>query len=70
VSVILSRLGNPDSQQTIDGQKFYTWRIGTAERPCLIAAGIVGDIVDSYNATGDIAICSPYLPAAQPATAQ
>lgn len=70
VSVILARLGNPDSQQTIQGQKFYLWRIGTPLQDCLISAGIVGDIVDSYNATGDVAICSPYLPAAQPVTAQ
>jgi hypothetical protein len=70
VSVIIARLGNPDFQQTISGQKFYMWRIGTATQDCLIAAGISGDIVDSYNATGDAAICSPYLPPAEAAPAQ
>jgi hypothetical protein len=70
VSAIIARLGNPDFQQTISGQKFYMWRIGMGTQECLIAAGIAGDIVDSYNATGDAAICSPYLPPAQPVTAQ
>ena len=67
VSVIIARLGNPDFQQTISGQKFYMWRIGTATQNCLVAAGISGDIVDSYDATGDAAICAPYLPPAEPA---
>jgi hypothetical protein len=71
VSVIITRLGNPSYQQTISGQKFYMWRIGSGgAQECLVAAGIVGDIVDSYNATGDAAICSPYLPPAEPVTAQ
>jgi hypothetical protein len=70
VSVIIARLGNPDFQQTISGQKFYMWRIGTATQSCLLAAGISGDTVDSYNATGDAAICSPYLPPAEPVQSQ
>ena len=70
VSVIIARLGNPDFQQTISGQKFYMWRIGTATQNCLVAAGISGNIVDSYDATGDAAICGPYLPPAEPVAAQ
>ncbi|WP_298260784.1 hypothetical protein [Bradyrhizobium sp.] len=70
VSVIVARLGNPDFQQTISGQKFFMWRIGTSTQNCLIAAGISGDVVDSYNATGDVAMCSPYLPPAEPVQAQ
>ena len=69
-SVLLARMGNPDYQQTISGQKFYMWRIGVSDRTCLVAAGLSGDIVDSYNATGDIGICGPYLPPAQPVAAQ
>jgi hypothetical protein len=70
VSVIIARLGNPDFQQTISGQKFYMWRIGTATQNCLVAAGISGDVVDSYDATGDAAICGPYLPPSEPVQAQ
>ena len=70
VSVLLARMGNPDYQQTISGQKFYMWRIGVSDRTCLVAAGLSGDIVDSYNATGDIGICGPSLPPAQPVAAQ
>lgn len=70
VSVIIGRLGNPDYQQTISGQKFYMWRIGTATQNCLVAAGISGNIVDSYDATGDAAICAPYLPPAESVPAQ
>jgi hypothetical protein len=70
VSVIVARLGNPDYQQTISGQKFFMWRIGMGTQECLIAAGIVSDMVDSYNATGDAAICAPYVPPAQPPAAQ
>lgn len=70
VSVIITQLGNPDYQQTISGQKFYLWRIGVPPYNCLIAAGITGDVVDSYNATGDTPTCSPYLPPAEPVPAQ
>lgn len=70
VSVIITRLGNPDFQQTISGQKFYMWRIGVPPYNCLIAAGVAGDVVDSYNATGDTPTCSPYLPPAEPVQAQ
>ena len=44
VSVLLSRMGNPDYQQTISGQKFYMWRIGVSDRTCLVAAGLSGDV--------------------------
>jgi hypothetical protein len=70
VSVIIAHLGNPDYQQTISGQKFYMWRIGVPPQNCLIAAGIAADIVVSYNATGDTAICAPYLAPAEPVPAQ
>ncbi len=70
VSVLITRMGSPDYQQTISGQKFYVWRVGTAIQDCLISAGISGDIVDSYNATGDAAICGPYLPAPEPVPAR
>jgi hypothetical protein len=70
VSVILAQLGSPTYQQTISGQKFYVWRIGGGSQECLVAAGISGDIIDSYNATGDAAICGPYIPAPEPAQAQ
>ena len=70
VSVIVTQLGSPNYQQTISGQKFYIWEVGTPTQSCLISAGIQGGIVDSYNATGDAAICGPYLPPAEPVQPQ
>lgn len=56
------RLGNPDQQQTIAGQKVYTWFKGQSLMPCKIRVvmAMAGDVVDSYETTGDAGICSPY----------
>ena len=66
LTVVTAQLGNPDFQQTVAGQKTYTWRRGTPMQECLIKAVMAGDIVESYETSGDAAICSPYLAPAQP----
>jgi hypothetical protein len=70
LSAVTSQLGYPEFQQTYAGQKIYTWRRGTAAQECLIKVVMAGDIVDSYDTSGDPAICSPYLAPAQPVPAQ
>jgi hypothetical protein len=70
LSAVTTQLGYPDFQRTVAGQKTYTWRRGTAMQECLITAVMAGDIVDSYDTSGDAAICSPYLAPAQPVPAQ
>jgi hypothetical protein len=70
LSAVTTQLGYPDFQRTVDGQKTYTWRRGIPSQECLINVVMAGDIVDSYDASGDAAICSPYLAPAQPVPAQ
>jgi hypothetical protein len=60
LSAVTERLGFPDYQQTVDGQKSYTWRRGTAQQECRITVVMAGDIVDSYSTSGDAPICGPY----------
>jgi hypothetical protein len=70
LSAVTVQLGYPDFQQTYAGQKTYTWRRGTAAQECLIKVVMAGDIVDSYDASGDAATCSQYLAPAQPVSPQ
>jgi hypothetical protein len=70
LSAVTTQLGNPDGQQTVDGQKIYTWRRGQSTQECLIQVVMAGDVVESYDTSGDAAICSPYLAAARPVPAQ
>jgi hypothetical protein len=70
LSAVTLQLGNPDFQRTIAGQKTYTWRRGQASQECLIKVVMAGDIVESYDTSGDPAICSPYLAPAQPVSAE
>jgi hypothetical protein len=70
LSAVTTVLGYPDFQQTVAGQKTYTWRRGSAIQECLIKVVMAGDVVESYDTSGDAAICSPYLAAAQPVSAQ
>ena len=62
LSAVEVSLGNPDQQQTISGQKVYTWFRGQPVKPCQIRVVMAtgGDVVDTYETTGDAAICSPY----------
>lgn len=70
LTAVTVQLGNPDFQRTIGGQKTYTWRRGIASQECLIKVVMAGDIVESYDTSGDPAICSPYLAPAQPVPAE
>jgi hypothetical protein len=65
LSAVTARLGYPNNQETINGQKNYYWRMGNDRaRECKIKVVMAGDIVDSYETLGDAAICAPYDPAA------
>lgn len=70
LSAVTAQLGYPEFQQTVAGQKIYTWRRGTAMQECLIKVVMAGDIVDSYDTSGDPAICSPYLAPPKPVSAE
>jgi hypothetical protein len=59
-SAVQSKLGWPDQQETIAGQKVYTWFRGTPLFQCKIRVVMAGDIVESYDTSGDASICSPY----------
>jgi hypothetical protein len=62
LSAVQVRLGTPDQQQTVAGQKVYTWFKGQSLMPCTVRVVMApaGDVVDTYETTGDAGICSPY----------
>ena len=61
LSSVLTKLGSPEEQgTTIAGQKTYTWIRGTALQECRIRVTMAGDVIDSYEGSGDIGICSQY----------
>jgi hypothetical protein len=60
LSALTARLGNPTFTQTISGQKTYSWRLGTGIQQCLVSVVMAGDIIESYNTSGDSPVCGPY----------
>lgn len=60
LSAVTERLGFPDYQSTVDGQKTYIWRRGQADRMCRITVVMSGDVIESYDTFGDSPICGPY----------
>ena len=60
LSAVQVRLGAPDQQETFGEQKAYTWFKGQSLNPCKIRVVTTGDVVDTYETTGDASICSPY----------
>jgi hypothetical protein len=60
LSAVVTKLGSPDGQETIAGQKTYTWRMGTPLYECRIRVTMAGDVIDSYETSGDAGICSQY----------
>ena len=60
LSAVTARLGFPTDQDTLNGQKVYYWRLGIATQECRIRVVMAGEIVDSYETSGDAPICGPY----------
>jgi len=60
LSAATAKLGPPNETQTVAGQKIYIWRVGNALYECQIRAVMAGDVIDSYEGTGDVNICGQY----------
>src|ERR1700722_16796436 len=60
LSAVVAKLGSPEEQETIAGQKTYTWVRGNALQECRIRVVMAGDVVDTYEGSGDVGICSQY----------
>jgi hypothetical protein len=60
ISAVQARLGLPNETQTIAGQKVYTWIVGSAVYQCRIRVVMSGEVVDTYEGSGDVNICSQY----------
>lgn len=60
LSAVVAKLGQPNEVQTIAGQKAYIWHMGNALYACQIRAVMAGDVVDTYEGSGDVNICSQY----------
>ncbi len=60
LSAVQVRLGPPEQEQTMEGRKIYTWFKGQPLNGCIIHIAMAGDVVDSYQTTGDPNICSPW----------
>lgn len=60
LSAVIAKLGSPEEQQTIAGQKTYTWIRGNALQECRIRVTMAGDVIGMYEGFGDVVICSQY----------
>ena len=60
LSAVTAKLGQPNETQTIGGQKAYIWNMGNALYGCQIRVVMAGDVVDTYEGSGDVNICSQY----------
>jgi len=60
LSAVTAKLGQPNETQTIGGQKAYLWNMGNALYGCQIRVVMAGDVVDTYEGSGDVNICSQY----------
>jgi hypothetical protein len=60
LSAVIAKLGNPEVQETIDGQKAYTWSEGQSLFPCHIRVIMAGDVVGAYETSGDPSTCFQY----------
>lgn len=60
LSAVVTKLGPPQEQETAAGQKAYTWREGSSLLQCTIRVTMAGDVIASYETSGDANICSSY----------
>jgi hypothetical protein len=64
IGAAIARLGLPNEEATVAGIKTYTWRTGTIaggdQYQCRIRVIMAGDVIGSYDGTGDIGTCSQY----------
>jgi hypothetical protein len=60
LSAVVAKLGAPQSQEMIAGQKTYVWNEGQSLWPCRIRVTMAGDVIDTYETTGDPNICGSY----------
>jgi len=60
LSAVVAKLGSPEEQGMIEGQKTYTWIRGTSLYQCRIRVVMAGDVIDTYEGSGDVGICSQY----------
>jgi hypothetical protein len=61
LSAVTAKLGQPnEAQTTSSGQKAYIWIMGDRLYECRIRAVMAGDVVDTYEGSGDVNICGRY----------
>ena len=61
ISAVAAKLGWPPNEtDTIGGQKSYVWVKGNALYQCRIRVTMAGEVVDTYEGSGDVNICSQY----------
>ncbi len=60
LSAVTTRLGPPEIQETFGGQKSYTWSVGQSPILCHIRVIMAGDIIDTYETSGEPSACRPY----------
>ncbi|MGO8913150.1 MAG: hypothetical protein ACLQDM_28035 [Bradyrhizobium sp.] len=64
LSAVIAKLGSPEEQGMLEGQKTYTWIRGTPLYECRIRVIMAGNVIDTYEGSGDVGICSQYGAAA------
>jgi hypothetical protein len=60
LSAVIVKLGSPEEQGMLEGQKTYTWIRGNAVYQCRIRVIMAGDVIETYEGSGDVGVCSQY----------
>jgi hypothetical protein len=60
LSDVTAKLGQPNEVRTIAGQKAYIWNVGNTLYACQIRVVMAGDVIDTYEGSGDVNICAQY----------
>jgi len=64
LSAAIAKLGVPDEEATVAGVKTYTWRssrfVDGTQYGCRIRVVMAGDVIGSYEGSGDIGGCASY----------
>jgi hypothetical protein len=64
LSAAIAKLGMPNDERTIAGQKVYTWYSSTFDEgtqlQCRIRVIMAGEVIDSYDFEGNNGMCMRY----------
>lgn len=64
IGAAVAKLGQPTNEQTIMGNKVYTWETGTVaggdQYRCRLRVTMAGNVIGSFEGEGDAGTCQEY----------